>query len=167
MPPISSGYLNGPQLHLLFQHSSNFQVSHSLNIKRYLICCAGWFFLHLLEILGATGVIILETSKNFFLSLTDPTFLLHAWQLFLVFELAYSQQEEPSDAIFKVPVLPPPKTPEVILLEDFPSHVNRKKSCNTLLSSSGDITELNNGTMDQSADLFGNIDDCHSPGKEK
>lgn len=115
-----------------------------------------------MKILGA----ILETFKNFFLSLTDATFLLHVCQLFLVFALAYSQQEEPSDAVFKVPVLPPPKTPEVILLEEFPSHVTRKKSCNTLLSSSGDITELNNGTMDQSADLFGNIDDCHSPGKE-
>ena len=110
---------------------------------------------------------ILETFKNFFLSLTDATFLLHVCQLFLVFALVHSQQEEPSDAVFKVPVLPPPKTPEVILLEDFPSHVTRKKSCNTLLSSSGDITELNNGTMDQSADLFANIDDCHSPGKEK
>ena len=119
-----------------------------------------------MEILGATGVSILETFKNFFLSLTDPTFLLHVCQLFLVFSLAHSRQEEPSDAVFKVPVLPPPKTPEVILLEDFPSHVTRKKSCNTLLSSSGDITELNNGPMDQSADLFGNIDDCHSPGKE-
>ena len=115
-----------------------------------------------MKILGA----ILETFKNFFLSLTDATFLLHVCQLFLVFALVHSQQEEPSDAVFKVPVLPPPKTPEVILLEDFPSHVTRKKSCNTLLSSSGDITELNNGTMDQSADLFGNIDDCHSPGKE-
>ena len=115
-----------------------------------------------MKILGA----VLETFKNFFLSLTDATFLLHVCQLFLVFALVHSQQEEPSDAVFKVPVLPPPKTPEVILLEDFPSHVIRKKSCNTLLSSSGDITELNNGTMDQSADLFGNIDDCHSPGKE-
>ena len=120
-----------------------------------------------MEILGATGVSILETFKNFFLSLTDPTLLLHVCQLFLVFSLAYSQQEEPSDAVFKVPVLPRPKTPEVILLEDLPSHATQKKSCNTLLSSSGDITELNNGTMDQSADLFGNIDDCHSPGKEK
>ena len=117
--------------------------------------------------LGATSVSILETFKNFFLSLTGATFLLHVCQLFLVFALAYSQQEEPSDAVFKVPVLPPPKTPEVILLEDFSSHVTRKKSCNTLLSNSGDITELNNGTMDQSADLFANIDDCHSPGKEK
>ena len=118
-------------------------------------------------ILEVTGVSILETFKNFFLSLTDATFLLHVCQLFLVFALAYSQQEEPSDTVFKVPVLPPPKTPEVILLEELPSHVTRKKSCNTLLSNSGDITELDNGTMDQSADLFANIDDCHSPGKEK
>ena len=87
--------------------------------------------------------------------------------LFLVFALAHSQQEEPSDAVFKVPVLPSLKKPEVILLEDFSSHVTRKKSSNTLLTSSGDITELNNGTMDQSADLFANIDDCHLPGKEK
>ena len=115
-----------------------------------------------MKILGA----ILETFKNFFLSLTDVTLLLHVCKLFLVFALVHSQQEEPSDAVFKVPVLPPPKTPEVILLEEFPSHVTRKKSCNTLLSNSGDITELNNGTMYQSADLFGNIDDCHSPGKE-
>ena len=114
----------------------------------------------------ATGVSILETFKNFFLSITDPTFLFHVCQLFLVFSLAHSRQEEPSDAVFKVPVLPPAKTPEVILLEDFPSHLTRKKSYNTLLSSSGDITELNNDAMDQSADLFGNIDDCHSPGKE-
>ena len=34
MPPVSWGCLNGPQLRPLFRHSSNFQVSHFLNIKR-------------------------------------------------------------------------------------------------------------------------------------
>ena len=61
--------------------------------------------------------------------------------------------------MFKVPTAPPPKTPEVVLLEEFPSHVTGRKSCGTPLSSSGD--------MDQSADLFGNMDDQRSPGTEK
>ena len=58
--------------------------------------------------------------------------------------------------MFKVPVAPPHKTPEVVVLEEFPCHVTGRKSCSIPLSSSGD--------MDQSVDLFGNMDDQLSPG---
>ncbi|KAL9962287.1 hypothetical protein ACROYT_G031374 [Oculina patagonica] len=67
--------------------------------------------------------------------------------------------EEPSKTVFKVPMLPPPKTPEVVLLEEFPARGSGKKSCSTPLSSSGDMTGLYTSGMD----LFGNMDDNRSP----
>ena len=64
--------------------------------------------------------------------------------------------------MFKVPIVPPPKTPEVVLLEEFPSRGAERKSCSTLLSSSGDMTALCSSGMD----LFdNNMDDHRSPGK--
>ena len=64
--------------------------------------------------------------------------------------------------MFKVPIVPPPKTPDVVLLEELPSHGSGRKSCSTLLSSSGDMTGLYSSGMD----LFdNNMDDQQSPGK--
>ena len=64
--------------------------------------------------------------------------------------------------MFKVPMVPPPKTPEVVLLEEFPSRETRRKSCSNLFSSSGDMTGLYTSGMD----LFdNNMDDHRSPGK--
>ena len=64
--------------------------------------------------------------------------------------------------MFKVPIVPPPKTPEVVFVEEFPSGGGRGKSCSTLLSSSGDMTGLYSSGMD----LFdNNADDHRSPGK--
>ncbi len=57
-------------------------------------------------------------------------------------------------------MLPPPKTPEVVLLEEFPVHRSGKRSCSTPQSSSGDMTGLYTSGMD----LFGNMDDHRSPG---
>ena len=74
----------------------------------------------------------------------------------LLHKFIFSHQELRSETVFKVPVALPPKTPEVVVLEEFPAHVTRRKSCSTPLSSSGD--------MDQSADLFDNMDEQRSPG---
>jgi len=64
--------------------------------------------------------------------------------------------------VFKVPIVPPPKTPHVVLLEEFPSRRSGRKSFTTLLSSSGDMTGLYSSGMD----LFDNdMDDQQSPGK--
>ena len=64
--------------------------------------------------------------------------------------------------MFKVPIVPPPKTPDVVLLEEFPSRGTGRKSCSTLLSSSGDMT----GLYTSGVDLFDkNMDDHRSPGK--
>lgn len=64
--------------------------------------------------------------------------------------------------MFKVPIVPPPKTPEVVFLEEFPSGRSGAKSRSTLLSSSGDMTGLCSSGMD----LFdNNMDDHRSPGK--
>lgn len=72
-------------------------------------------------------------------------------------------REEQPKALFKVPMAPLPKTPEVILLEEFPSRGADKKSCTTPLGSSGDITGLYASGMD----LFGNIDEnCTSDLKQ-
>ena len=58
---------------------------------------------------------------------------------------------------------PPPKTPEVILLEEFPSRRADKKSFTTPLGSSGDITGLYTSGMD----LFGNMDEHCSSGNHQ
>lgn len=64
--------------------------------------------------------------------------------------------------VFKVPIVPPPKTPEAVPLEETPSRGTGKKSCSTLFSSSGDMSGLYTSGMD----LFGNnVDDQRSPGK--
>lgn len=67
-------------------------------------------------------------------------------------------EELQSETIFKVPELPLPKTPEVILLDEFPPQLTRRKSCSTPVSGGED--------MDQSADLFGNMNDVRSPDKQ-
>jgi len=64
--------------------------------------------------------------------------------------------------VFKVPIVPPPKTPDMVLQEEFPSRGSGRKSCTTLLSSSGHMTGLYSSGMD----LFdNNMEDQQSPGK--
>ena len=50
--------------------------------------------------------------------------------------------------VFKVPIVPPPKTPEAVPLEETPSRGTGKKSCSILFSSSGDMSGLYTSGMD-------------------
>jgi len=69
-------------------------------------------------------------------------------------------REEQVKTVFKVPIVPPPKTPEAVPPEETPSRGTGKKSCSTLFSSSGDMSGLYTSGMD----LFGNnMDDQRSP----
>ncbi|KAJ7389293.1 DNA endonuclease rbbp8 [Desmophyllum pertusum] len=68
-------------------------------------------------------------------------------------------RDEQTKTVFKVPMAPAPKTPEVVLLEEFSSRGTGNKSCSIPLSSSEDMTGLYTSGMD----LFGNMDDHCSP----